>query len=500
MYEKAFEQREPFQMEYRLRRHDGEYRWVVTVGCAAIRRGRVVCRLHWHGRRHHRAEAGRRGAFHGESEIDRSARGRTDPNRPRASRRHQPTAGGGERASRLPEAESSGFSGRSRAGDRGQSANRLRNLASDIQALSHGLHPPKLELLGLEAAVAGFCEELSNRHGVTIDVHFENIPKALPPEISLCLYRVLQEALQNVVKHSGSRRAHVSLNGQVNTINLTVKDSGAGFDPHEAMRGPGLGLTSMKERLKVVGGQLSIHSQRGRGTTIHAVAPLRLPTKSANAAQSLTHRLIRTALLAELHDLRYAIRRLRNSPGFSAVAIATIALAIGANTAMFSFVNGVLLSPLPYPESDRIVRVLERLPNGGLNGISTLNYLDWTNQNTVFEYIAAEAGWRATLTGGDEPVSIRGARVSAHYFDIFGAKPALGRTFLPDEDQLGNDRVVLLSHVLWESRFGSDPAILGRNILLNGEAYTVIGVLPKGGPSIAPPPRFGNPWPSSLRT
>jgi putative ABC transport system permease protein len=183
-----------------------------------------------------------------------------------------------------------------------------------------------------------------------------------------------------------------------------------------------------------------------------------------------------------LHDLRYAIRRLRNSPGFSAVAIATIALAIGANTAMFSFVIGLLLSPLPYPESDRIVRVLERLPSGGLNGVSTLNYLDWTNQNGVFEHMAAEVGWRATLTGGDAPVLIRGARVSAHYFDIFGVKPALGRTFLPDEDQLGKDRVVLLSHVLWESRFGSDPALLGRDVLLNGEAYTVIGVLQKGGP------------------
>src|SRR4030095_16891778 len=91
-----------------------------------------------------------------------------------------------------------------------------------------------------------------------------------------------------------------------------------------------------------------------------------------------------------LHDLRYAIRGLRNSPGFSAVAIATIALAIGANTAMFSFVKGVLLSPLPYPEADRIVRVLEKLPSGGLNGISTVNYLDWTNENAVFEYMAAE--------------------------------------------------------------------------------------------------------------
>ena len=163
------------------------------------------------------------------------------------------------------------------------------------------------------------------------------------------------------------------------------------------------------------------------------------------------------------HDLRHAIRLLRNSPGFSAVAIATIALAIGANTAMFSFVNGLLLRPLPYPESDRIVRVLERLPTGGLNGVSTLNYLDWTNQSAVFEYMAAEVGWRATLTGGGEPVSIRGARVSPHYFDIFGAKPALGRTFLPGEDQPGSDRVVLLSHVLWESRFGSDPAMLGRD-------------------------------------
>ena len=94
----------------------------------------------------------------------------------------------------------------------------------------------------------------------------------------------------------------------------------------------------------------------------------------------------------DLHDLRYAIRLLRNSPGFSAVAIATIALATGANAAMFSVVKGMVLSPLPYPESDRIVRVLERLPNVGPNGISTLNYLDWTNQNSVFEYMAAEAG------------------------------------------------------------------------------------------------------------
>jgi signal transduction histidine kinase len=167
----------------------------------------------------------------------------------------------------------------------GEFSQEIAHLVADIHALSHGLHPSRVELLGLEAAAAGFCEELSNRHGVTIDVHFENVPKALPREISLCLYRVLQEALQNVVKHSVSQHAHVSLNGQISTINLTVKDSGAGFDPHEAMRGRGLGLTSMKERLKVIGGQLTIHSQRGRGTMIHAVAPLCLPTKSGSAVR-----------------------------------------------------------------------------------------------------------------------------------------------------------------------------------------------------------------------
>lgn len=187
-----------------------------------------------------------------------------------------------------------------------------------------------------------------------------------------------------------------------------------------------------------------------------------------------------TAAPDVIHDLRYAIRLLRSNPGFSAVAIATMAVAIGANTAMFSFVNGLLLRPLPYPEPDRIVRVLERQPSGSLNGISTLNYLDWVSQSAAFDYMAAEVGWRATLTGGAEPLSIRGARVSAHYFDIFGVTPALGRTFLPGEDQAGRDRVVLISHLLWETRFGSDSGILGRNISLNGQPHTVIGVLPEG--------------------
>jgi PAS domain S-box-containing protein len=167
----------------------------------------------------------------------------------------------------------------------GEISQEVVDLSADIQTLSHGLHPARLELLGLEKAATAFCDELSIRHGVTIDLHFENLPKALPREVSLCLYRVLQEALQNVVKHSVSTHARVSLAGHIDGLDMTIEDSGAGFDPHEAMRGPGLGLTSMRERLKVIGGQLFVKSEPGRGTTIHAVVPLSLPAKSAEAVR-----------------------------------------------------------------------------------------------------------------------------------------------------------------------------------------------------------------------
>ncbi len=181
-----------------------------------------------------------------------------------------------------------------------------------------------------------------------------------------------------------------------------------------------------------------------------------------------------------LQDLRYTLRTLRHSPGFTAVALLTLALGIGANTTIFSFVDGVLLNPLPYPDAERIVRVQEKRPDGGINGISTLNYLDWEQQNTVFEYLAGAQGWSPTLSGTDQPVLLRGSRVSPHYFDVEGMQPALGRNFREEEGQLGKDKVVILSHALWESRFGSDPAIIGRSIRLNGEPHLVIGVMPGG--------------------
>ena len=144
------------------------------------------------------------------------------------------------------------------------------------------------------------------------------------------------------------------------------------------------------------------------------------------------------------------------------------AIGIGANTAIFSFVDAILLKPLPYANPDRILRVLEKPPGGGRNGISSLNYLDWAKQNTVFEYMAAQTGGEVSFSGSGEPVQLRGARVSPHYFDIFGIKAAIGRTFAPDEDQLGKERVAVLSHVLWETQFGGDPAIVGRKIVLDG--------------------------------
>ena len=128
-----------------------------------------------------------------------------------------------------------------------------------------------------------------------------------------------------------------------------------------------------------------------------------------------------------LNDLRYATRMLRRSPGFTAVAVLTLAFGIGANTAIFSFVDGMLLRPLPYPDADRIVRVMEKPPRGARNGISTLNFLDWQKDNTVFDFMSAQGGGPVTLTGGAEPVQLRGGRVSANYFRIFGIKAALGR-------------------------------------------------------------------------
>ncbi len=191
--------------------------------------------------------------------------------------------------------------------------------------------------------------------------------------------------------------------------------------------------------------------------------------------------MLKLYLLQAMQDARYALRTLRRDAGFTAAALLILALGIGANTAIFSFVDSVLLKPLPYTDADRIVRVVEKPPGYARNSISTLTFLDWERQNTVFEYIAARAGGDVTLAGFGEPVQLHGSRVSARYFDVFGIRAERGRTFVSGEDQRGKEQVAVLSHALWVSQFGADPNLVGRTIRLDGEPHTVVGILPEGG-------------------
>src|SRR5580704_4133575 len=179
-----------------------------------------------------------------------------------------------------------------------------------------------------------------------------------------------------------------------------------------------------------------------------------------------------------VQDCRYGFRMLLKTPGFTIVAVLTLALGIGVNAAIFSLVDGVLLKPLPYPDAKSILLVWEKPPDYDRNGVSTLNYLDWHNQNKVFQYSAAISGKAVSLSGSGQPERLNAETVSASYFDILGVGPSLGRTFAPDEDQPGKDQVVILSGRIWKSRFGSDPHIIGKTITLDGHPCTIIGVMP----------------------
>jgi signal transduction histidine kinase len=159
----------------------------------------------------------------------------------------------------------------------------VAELARDVQALSHRLHSSKLEYLGLATAAHSFCSEFSDQQEVEVDFYSDGVPRDLPPEISLCLFRVMQEALQNGIKHSGSRNFEVRLGSALNEIHLSVSDSGIGFNLDEAMKGRGIGLSSMKERLGLVDGEFSVESKLQHGTTIHARVPLRPRKQSAGA-------------------------------------------------------------------------------------------------------------------------------------------------------------------------------------------------------------------------
>jgi PAS domain S-box-containing protein len=284
-YREAFDERESLEMEYRLRRRDGEYRWVVDLGvprfdpdgsfagyigsCIDVTEHKLAEEaLLTVSRRLIEAHEEERSWLARELHDDVNQRLALIAVNLDVLKREVPQSAT-DTSRRLSEVRE-----------------QIKELGTDVQALSHRLHSSKLKYLGLTAAVTALCREFSDRKGVQIALHCDAIPRTVPEEISLCLFRVLQEALQNASKHSGSKHYQVTIKYAPNEIELTVSDPGVGFDPQLAMQGRGLGITSMRERLKLVEGELSIERQSPTGTVVRATVPLRQKAKSASAGKT----------------------------------------------------------------------------------------------------------------------------------------------------------------------------------------------------------------------
>src|SRR3954452_7063180 len=184
-----------------------------------------------------------------------------------------------------------------------------------------------------------------------------------------------------------------------------------------------------------------------------------------------------------LQDVRYAARVMLKSRGLTVIALLTLALGIGANTAIFTVINALLLRPLPYPQAERLVIVWQDLRGRG--GPATewpgpSQQFDWKAQRDVFESLTSVRGWSASVAGGDMPESLLGEQITFDYFDVTGIRPALGRAFAQSDDVPNAPRVVILSHGLWMRRFGGDPGVIGRSIPISGESHEIIGVMPAG--------------------
>jgi len=179
-------------------------------------------------------------------------------------------------------------------------------------------------------------------------------------------------------------------------------------------------------------------------------------------------------------DIRYGMRGLLKHPGFTAIVVITLALGIGASTAIFSVVNSVLLRRLPYRNADRIVAIQEHDPDGKRGQSTSANFLDWRAQNSVFEHLAAIKQSTTNLALSDHAERLELAQTNANFFDVFGITPQHGRRFISQDEQAGHEPVVVVSHALWQRRFGSDPSLVGRPITLDGSNYTVVGIAPPG--------------------
>src|SRR5262249_12356938 len=178
-------------------------------------------------------------------------------------------------------------------------------------------------------------------------------------------------------------------------------------------------------------------------------------------------------------DLKLAIRILTAKPAFTITAVLIIAIGIGASTAIFSIVNGVLLRPLPSPNSERLIKLWESFVNGGTGSVSVPNLEDWRAQNDSFELISAYDSRSYNLESRDNPEQVFAAEVSPDFFKAFAIDPVLGRPFLTDEDTPGRNHVAILSNQLWRANFGADPSVVGREITLDGEQYLVSGIMPR---------------------
>lgn len=279
----AFENRRPITIEYRLRRHDGEYRWVLDSGVPRFNPdgsfagfiGSVIDVTDRKQAEEALSSVSQRLIEAQEQERSRLARELHDD----INQRMALLAVSLERIKQNLRRSATPMGLQIE-----EAGKQVSDIATDVQALSHRLHSSKLELLGLAAAAKGFCQEFAELFHVKIEFHSKQVPRELPPQVSLALFRILQEALQNAAKHSGSRHYQVFLAGKANEVELTVHDSGRGFELEEAFRSRGLGLTSMKERIKLVDGDLSIDSRLRHGTTVHARVPFGAKTKSAQSA------------------------------------------------------------------------------------------------------------------------------------------------------------------------------------------------------------------------
>src|ERR1700691_5237240 len=181
-----------------------------------------------------------------------------------------------------------------------------------------------------------------------------------------------------------------------------------------------------------------------------------------------------------LQDVRYAIRMLLKSSGFAAIAVLTLALGIGANTALFSVVNGVLLNPLPYPHSEQLVAVYANTPGFDQAPVVYLNFLDWQRDTRTFSSMAIYRNQNYNVTGSAEAERLAGYMISASFFPTLGVHPILGRTFRSDDDQVGAAPVVILGGGLWRRKVRSSPDVVGKSLTHNGTSYMVVGVIPPG--------------------